>query len=129
MKYVALVFFSLFAMANASAQILPGPKLSDWAASYVRTMGGGDDVADKASTMAFLSYVTGVADGLQSSGKICIPEHTNGGQLASLVEDYIQRHADKWHDDALSLVSTPLTAAFKCAAKNSVSKPQRLRNK
>jgi hypothetical protein len=43
--------------------------------------------------MAYISYVT-VEEALDTSGKICIPEHTKSGQLAALIEEYIQSDGD-----------------------------------
>lgn len=117
MKYISLLFCTLLIQASAHAQILPGQKLSDWAASYVRNSSGQAELSDKVGTMAFISYVTGIAEALHASGKICLLEHTSGGQLVEVVEQYVQANADKWNDDGFKLVSVPLSQTFKCAKK------------
>ena len=117
MKYKALLFCTLLIQASAHAQILPGQKLSDWAASYGRNSSGQAELSDKIGTMAFVSYVTGIAEALHASGKICLPEHTSGGQLVEIVGQYVQANADKWNDDGFQLVSVPLSQTFKCAKK------------
>ncbi len=118
MKYSAILFCALLVPAAAHAQILPGPQLTDWAASYVRNASDGAELRDKVGTMAFVSYVIGIAEALKASGKICLPEHTSGGQLADVVEHYVQTNADKWSDDGYKLVSVPLSQTFKCAKKS-----------
>lgn len=117
MKYIAALFCTLLVQASAHAQILPGQKLSEWAASYVRNSSGQAELSDKIGTMAFISYVTGVAEALQATGKICLPEHTAAGRLVEVVERYVQANADKWDDDGFKLVSDPLVQTYKCTKK------------
>ena len=117
MKHFAVLFCTLLAASAADASILPGSKVTEWAASYVRNTSGQGELTDKVGTMAFISYVTGIAEALHASGKICLPEHTSPGDLVNVVEHYIQTNADKWSDDGFDLVSVPLSQTFKCTKK------------
>ena len=118
MKTIAALLFALALPVSAHAQIFPGEKISTWAASYVKNTMGEAELGQKAEAMSFIAYVIGIAEAQQAAGKICMPEHTNGGQIAEVANNYLRSNPDRWHEPAFELISGAFADAYKCKKKS-----------
>jgi hypothetical protein len=117
MKYILALLCAFMVQSSAHAQLFPGKKAAEWAAAYERyyeNEPGTADLNDSVNTMAFIAYVTGIAESFHAAGKICMPEHTSSGQLAAIVAKYIKANPERWHENSWKLVSAPLSQAFRC---------------
>lgn len=117
MKRIIVLLCALSIQVSANAQLIPGQKISSWAASYAKMTSGDAEVGEKAEAMSFIAYVIGIAEANNSAGKICIPEHTNGGQLAEVANNYMRANPDRWDEPAFQLISTALAETYKCKKK------------
>ncbi len=62
-------------------------------------------------------YVTGSADTLTNTGKICAPRQATDIQAVAVVRKYLQQHPERLHLPAASLVRHSLMDAFPCPKK------------
>jgi len=118
MKYVVALLAALSIQVSAHAQLIPGEKVSSWAASYVKNTTGEAELGQKAEAMSFITYVIGIAEAYNAAGKICLPEHTNGGQLAEVANNYMRANPDRWSESGFELISTALVDTYKCKKKS-----------
>lgn len=117
MKYIAALLFAVSIHVSAHAQLIPGEKISTWAASYVKNTMGEAELGQKAEAMSFITYVIGIAEAYNAAGRICMPEHTNGGELAEVANNYMRANPDRWHEPGFQLINTALVEAYKCKKK------------
>jgi hypothetical protein len=105
---------------NAQAFFTTGNELFEWGLE-AQAAGSGSTTADYVKAQRFISYMSGVVDGIgllsttgMSTIRVCLPKSATIGQLSSIVMNYLRTHPETRRQAAATLVLAALLEAFAC---------------
>lgn len=115
MKFKTILFFvslMIFSSSSYAAGWLPGNKLVDMAKEWKINFDDGTR-GDHVGIRGYQMYIFGVLD-VADGVLFCLPDSATGGQIFSVVYNYINQHPEKWSDSAFDLVYVSLSDSFPC---------------
>jgi len=118
--WVLPAFLMIGVPQDVLAFFTKGNELYEWGLE-AEAAEAGSTIADYNKAERFISYVTGVVDGVglltkagMSTVRVCVPKDATIGQISSIVMKYLRAHPEERHQAGSTLILAALLEVYVC---------------